>query len=221
MAPTYLCRFPGSQLRRPLRLRTVFPSGAGPDFVDDDHSDRPAQGGTSQIGAGAPRGDARGGAAGRGGHDRRRGPFRSPIRPGVIVSGFSPLKSEINPLPLMRKLADAGAALALPVVAGRGKPLIMRAYAFGAGAQFRRLGHPRAQGRRARGRSRHPDRAACRLRPPRQPHRLWRGLLRHDHQPASLPRSPSPRWASPMRPRKSRRSGHGARRPARSCANRA
>ena len=42
-----------------------------------------------------------------------------------------PLKSEINPLPLMRKLADAGARLALPVVAGRGKPLVMRAWAFG------------------------------------------------------------------------------------------
>ena len=42
-----------------------------------------------------------------------------------------PLKSEINPLPLMRKLAEAGAQLALPVVAGRGKPLIMRAWAFG------------------------------------------------------------------------------------------
>ena len=49
----------------------------------------------------------------------------------MIVSGFSPLKTEINPLPLMRKLAAAGASLALPVVAGRGKPLIMRAYAFG------------------------------------------------------------------------------------------
>ena len=53
------------------------------------------------------------------------------ITPGVIVSGFSPLKSEINPLPLMRKLAAAGAWLALPLVAGRGQPLIMRAYAFG------------------------------------------------------------------------------------------
>jgi 5-formyltetrahydrofolate cyclo-ligase len=58
-------------------------------------------------------------------------PFPLPITPGVIVSGFSPLKSEINPLPLMRNLAGAGASLALPVVAGRGKPLIMRAYAFG------------------------------------------------------------------------------------------
>ncbi len=42
-----------------------------------------------------------------------------------------PLKSEINPIPLMRKLAAAGAQLALPAIAGRGKPLIMRAYAFG------------------------------------------------------------------------------------------
>jgi 5-formyltetrahydrofolate cyclo-ligase len=58
-------------------------------------------------------------------------PFPVPLRPGVIVSGFSPLKSEINPLPLLRKLAEAGASLALPVVAGRGKPLIMRSYAFG------------------------------------------------------------------------------------------
>jgi 5-formyltetrahydrofolate cyclo-ligase len=50
---------------------------------------------------------------------------------GLIVSGFMPLKSEINPLPLLRKLADAGARLALPAIAGRGKPLIMRAYKFG------------------------------------------------------------------------------------------
>jgi 5-formyltetrahydrofolate cyclo-ligase len=49
----------------------------------------------------------------------------------MIVSGFMPLKSELNPLPLMRKLADAGARLALPAIAGRGLPLIMRAYAFG------------------------------------------------------------------------------------------
>src|SRR6202047_1628181 len=54
------------------------------------------------------------------------------VMPGIIVSGFSPLKSEISPLPLLRRLADAGASLALPVVAGRGKPLIMRAWSFGA-----------------------------------------------------------------------------------------
>ena len=40
--------------------------------------------------------------------------FPLPIAPGTIVSGFMPLKSEINPLPLMQKLAEAGARLALP-----------------------------------------------------------------------------------------------------------
>jgi 5-formyltetrahydrofolate cyclo-ligase len=50
---------------------------------------------------------------------------------GTIVSGFMPMKTEINPLPLMRKLAEAGATLALPVVAGRGKPLTMRAWLWG------------------------------------------------------------------------------------------
>ena len=57
--------------------------------------------------------------------------FPLAIAPGVIVSGFMPLKSEINPLPLMRKLAGQGARLALPVVAGRGKPLMMREWVFG------------------------------------------------------------------------------------------
>jgi 5-formyltetrahydrofolate cyclo-ligase len=58
--------------------------------------------------------------------------FPVAITPGIIVSGFSPLKTEINPIPLLRKLAAAGAKLALPCIAGRGKPLIMRAWDFGA-----------------------------------------------------------------------------------------
>jgi 5-formyltetrahydrofolate cyclo-ligase len=58
-------------------------------------------------------------------------PLPVPVRPGMVVSGFSPMRSEFNPVPLMRRFADAGAALALPVVAGRGRPLIMRAWAFG------------------------------------------------------------------------------------------
>jgi 5-formyltetrahydrofolate cyclo-ligase len=57
--------------------------------------------------------------------------FPVTFKPGAIVAGFMPMKSEINPLPLLRKLAAAGARLALPVVAGQGKPLIMRAWAFG------------------------------------------------------------------------------------------
>ena len=58
-------------------------------------------------------------------------PFPVTITTGMIVSGFSPMKTEINPLPLMRKAAQLGARLALPAIAGRGRPLIMRAYAFG------------------------------------------------------------------------------------------
>ena len=58
--------------------------------------------------------------------------FPLAITPGTIISGFMPLRSEINPLPLLQKLAEAGARLALPAIAGRGKPLVMRAWAFGA-----------------------------------------------------------------------------------------
>ncbi len=57
--------------------------------------------------------------------------FPLPVVPGTIVSGYSPMKSEFNPVPLMRKFADAGATLALPVTPKRGNPLIMRAWAFG------------------------------------------------------------------------------------------
>jgi 5-formyltetrahydrofolate cyclo-ligase len=58
-------------------------------------------------------------------------PFPVTVTTGMVVSGFSPMKTEINPLPLMRKAAQLGARLALPAIAGRGKPLIMRAYTFG------------------------------------------------------------------------------------------
>ncbi len=54
------------------------------------------------------------------------------VSPGTVVSGFSPVKSEINPLPLLRRLADAGASIALPVIAGRNQPLTMRSWSFGA-----------------------------------------------------------------------------------------
>ena len=58
-------------------------------------------------------------------------PFPLSFAPGTVVSGFMPLKNEIDPLPLMRALARHGARLALPVVIGRGKPLLMREWAFG------------------------------------------------------------------------------------------
>jgi 5-formyltetrahydrofolate cyclo-ligase len=58
--------------------------------------------------------------------------FPLAVAPGTVVSGFMPLKSEISPLPLMRKLVEQGTRLALPAIAGRGQPLIMRAWQFGA-----------------------------------------------------------------------------------------
>jgi 5-formyltetrahydrofolate cyclo-ligase len=58
-------------------------------------------------------------------------PFPLAIAPGAVVSGFMPLNSEINPLPLMRRLSANGARLALPVIAGRGKPLTMRSWKLG------------------------------------------------------------------------------------------
>jgi 5-formyltetrahydrofolate cyclo-ligase len=58
--------------------------------------------------------------------------FPLPIASNVIVSGFMPLKTEINPLPLMQKLAAQGARLALPRIVGRGSPLSMRAWQYGA-----------------------------------------------------------------------------------------
>ena len=58
-------------------------------------------------------------------------PFPLSIVPGIVVSGFMPLDSEINPHPLMRKLAEKGARLALPVVSRRGQPLLMREWTFG------------------------------------------------------------------------------------------
>jgi 5-formyltetrahydrofolate cyclo-ligase len=59
-------------------------------------------------------------------------PFPVPVPAGAIVSGFMPIRDEFNPLPLMKMLADAGARLALPATAGRGQPLVMRAWDFGA-----------------------------------------------------------------------------------------
>jgi len=50
------------------------------------------------------------------------------IVPGMIVSGYSPIRSEIDPLPLMRSLVEKGARLALPAVLARGKSLAFRAW---------------------------------------------------------------------------------------------
>jgi 5-formyltetrahydrofolate cyclo-ligase len=50
------------------------------------------------------------------------------MAPGAIVSGYWPIRSEIDPMPLMRRLAAQGARLALPAIIGRDQPLIFRAW---------------------------------------------------------------------------------------------
>jgi 5-formyltetrahydrofolate cyclo-ligase len=53
------------------------------------------------------------------------------IPPGAIVAGYAPIRSEIDPTPLMRRLAARGAQLALPVIAARDAALVFRAWSSG------------------------------------------------------------------------------------------
>ena len=50
------------------------------------------------------------------------------MAPGAVISGYSPIRSELDPVPLMQKLAAQGAKLALPAILGRGKSLAFRAW---------------------------------------------------------------------------------------------
>src|SRR5258705_8957398 len=57
----------------------------------------------------------------------RRGlPFE--IAPGAVVAGYSPIRSEIDPMPLMRKLAVPGMRLALPAIVAGHRPPKFRAW---------------------------------------------------------------------------------------------
>jgi 5-formyltetrahydrofolate cyclo-ligase len=50
------------------------------------------------------------------------------VTDGMVVSGYSPIRSELDPMPLMLKLAAQGARLALPAVLARGQALSFRAW---------------------------------------------------------------------------------------------
>jgi 5-formyltetrahydrofolate cyclo-ligase len=50
------------------------------------------------------------------------------LKPGAVVAGYSPIRGEIDPARLMRKLAAQGARLALPVVNARGQSLRFRVW---------------------------------------------------------------------------------------------
>jgi 5-formyltetrahydrofolate cyclo-ligase len=50
------------------------------------------------------------------------------IQPGTIVAGYAPIRSEMDPWPLMQALVAQGAQLALPAIVGRDFPLQFRAW---------------------------------------------------------------------------------------------
>ena len=54
-----------------------------------------------------------------------------PLPPATVASGYLPIRSELDPRPLMAHLDAAGWRLALPVVTAANSPLIFRDYSFG------------------------------------------------------------------------------------------
>src|SRR5215468_3601223 len=64
------------------------------------------------------------------------------LQPGAIISGYAPIKSEIDPTPLMLQCAAQGARLALPAVTGRRRSLIFRAWSPGDRLMLGPLGIP-------------------------------------------------------------------------------
>ncbi len=69
-------------------------------------------------------------AAGRGAGERLGENFRRAITPAAnaVASGYWPMEGEMDPRALMADLAARGHPLGLPVVQGRGKPLLFRAW---------------------------------------------------------------------------------------------
>ena len=62
------------------------------------------------------------------------------VAPDTVVAGYAPIRSEFDPMPLLRRLADAGARLALPVIMGREQPLQFRGFSIGQALELGPLG---------------------------------------------------------------------------------
>jgi 5-formyltetrahydrofolate cyclo-ligase len=109
------------------------------------------------------------------------------IAAGTVVSGYSPIRNEIDPAPLMLRLALRGARLALPVVNARGKSLTFRAWSPNDRLVLGSLGIPE------------PSPAAAELTPTimlvplaafdRTGHRIGYGAGHYDHTFAQLRKS--------------------------------
>jgi 5-formyltetrahydrofolate cyclo-ligase len=50
------------------------------------------------------------------------------LAPSSVISGFSAIRDEIDPAPLLKRLSAEGHRLALPVMQGKGRPLLFRAW---------------------------------------------------------------------------------------------
>jgi 5-formyltetrahydrofolate cyclo-ligase len=66
--------------------------------------------------------------------------FLAPPRRGAVISAFAPLQDELRIWPLLRRLASEGCRLALPVMQGRGKALLFRAWQAGDALEARAMG---------------------------------------------------------------------------------
>lgn len=64
------------------------------------------------------------------------------IAPGAFISGYSPIRNELDPTPLMLQLSNLGARLALPSVTARGHSLIFRVWTPGERLTLGALGIP-------------------------------------------------------------------------------
>ena len=62
------------------------------------------------------------------------------LSPGCVVSGYWPGRSELDIRPLMKSLHAEGHSIGLPVVVGRGKPLVFRAWQPGAVLETKKFG---------------------------------------------------------------------------------
>lgn len=49
-----------------------------------------------------------------------------PLAPGAVISGYAPLKSEIDPMPLLSKLSERGHPIALPYIEAIDRPLRLK-----------------------------------------------------------------------------------------------
>ena len=84
---------------------------------------RRAQARRTEAAAAAP-------GAGAAVRDRLRAALR--LTDAAVVSGYWPMRGELDPRPALLALAAAGHPLCLPVVAGKARPLFFRAWAPGA-----------------------------------------------------------------------------------------